>query len=37
MNREELAPYRVKYSNGIVKYLDGITLRERNEDESTEV
>lgn len=37
MNREELAPYRVKYNNGVVKYLDGITLRERNEDESTEV
>lgn len=28
MNREELAPYRVKYNNGVVKYLDGITLRE---------
>lgn len=37
MNREELAPYRVKYNNGVVKYLDGITLRERDEDESTEV
>lgn len=29
--------YRIKYSNGVVKYLDGIVLRERNEDESTEV
>lgn len=37
MNREELEPYRIKYSNGVVKYLDGIVLRERNEDESTEV
>ena len=37
MNREELEPYRIKYSNGVVKYLDGLTLRERNEDESTEV
>lgn len=33
MNREELAPYRVKYNNGVVKYLDGIILRERNEDQ----
>lgn len=24
MNREELEPYRIKYSNGVVKYLDGI-------------
>lgn len=31
MNREELAPYRVKYNNGVVKYLDGITLRDKNE------
>ena len=37
MNREELEPYRIKYMNGVVKYLDGIALRERNENESTEV
>lgn len=37
MNREELAPYKLNYTNGIVKYLDGITLRERNEDERTQV
>lgn len=37
MNREELEPYRIKYSNGVVKYLDGIVLRERNENDSTEV
>lgn len=37
MNREELKPYKIKYSNGVVKYLDGITLRERSEDESRKV
>lgn len=37
MNREELEPYRIKYMNGVVKYLDGIALRERDENESTEV
>ena len=37
MNREELAPYRVKYNNGVVKYLDGITLREKNEVQKYEI
>lgn len=31
MNREELRPYSVKYSNGVIRYLDGIELREREE------
>ena len=37
MNRKELEPYKINYSNGVVKYLDGITLRERSKDECTEV
>lgn len=37
MNKEELAPYKLKYSNGVVKYLDGVVLRERIENESTEI
>ena len=37
MNRSELQPYEVKYSNGILHFLDGIELRERNEDEDSEV
>ena len=37
MNKAELAPYEIKYSNGIVRYLDGIVLKEREKDVSKEV
>lgn len=35
MNESELAPYELKYSNGILRFLDGIELKERmNKNES---
>lgn len=35
MNASELAPYELKYSNGILRFLDGIELKERmNKNES---
>lgn len=34
MNRKELEPYRIKYTNGILRFLDGVELRERIEHES---
>ena len=37
MNKAELAPYEVKYSKGIIRYLDGIVLKEREKDVSKEV
>ena len=32
MGEEELRPYKIKFSNGVVKFLDGIVLREYVED-----
>ena len=37
MGEKELEPYRVEYRGGILRFLDGVELREREADESTEV
>ncbi len=38
MGSDELRPYHIKFSNGILKFLDGIELKERvEEDENKEV
>lgn len=38
MGKSELVPYRIKYSGGVLKFLDGIELKEREEqNENTEV
>ena len=37
MNEEQLQPYRIFYKNGVLRFLDGIELRGRIEDESSEV
>ena len=34
MGENELAPYEIKLSNGVVKFLDGIALREESGNES---
>lgn len=31
MSAKELEPYKIKYSNGVLRFLDGIELREREE------
>ena len=37
MNEAELKPYKVEYRNGILRFLDGVQLRERNKDESAKI
>ena len=37
MGETELKPYRVDYRGGILRFLDGVQLRERRSDESTEI
>jgi penicillin-binding protein-related factor A (putative recombinase) len=37
MNEEELRPYRIYYKDGVLRFLDGIELRERTGHESAEV
>ncbi len=37
MNEQELEQYRIFYKGGVLRFLDGIELRERIQDESTEV
>lgn len=37
MNEAELKPYQVEYRNGILRFLDGVQLRERRNDESTKI
>lgn len=32
MNEKELEPYRISYKNGILRFLDGVELKERSED-----
>lgn len=35
MNESELEPYKLKYSNGILRFLDGIELKERSSYEGS--
>lgn len=37
MNKDELAAYHIKYSGGILRFLDGIELKVRENDENKEV
>lgn len=37
MNEKELDPYRIQYVNGILRFLDGVELREGRMDESKKV
>lgn len=37
MNETELKPYRVNYSGGVLRFLDGIELRERKSNENKEI